>query len=162
MNYSVDVNYELKCAQSKFFRLSLLFSIILTIIITADVLLVILAKEDYLVNLIITIVITILFIWFTIFFFFNIYSEVNNKYRFYKGYDAGIHPVEEVEYLGQGEEMVYMNGLYVYPVYLKYHEGLASKDKMIYTLYQKLGYKEGDKLTITTYQRILIKAVYHS
>ena len=162
MNYSVDVSYELKKVQSKFFRISLLFSIILTIIITSDVLLILLAKEDYLVNLIIAITITILFIWFTIYFFFNIYSDVNNKYRFYKGYDLGIHPVEEVEYLSQNNELTYMNGLYVYPLRVRYHDGINEVDKTIYTLLENLGYKEGDKLTITTYQRILIKAVYHS
>ena len=162
MNYCVDVSYELKGVQSKLFRISLIFASILTVIIVADVLLVVLAKEEYLVNLIISIIITILFSWFAIYFFFNIYSEINNKYRFYKGYNLGIHPTEEVEYLGRSDEMVYMNGLYVYPIYLKYHEGLVSKDKTIYTLNDKLSYKEGDKLTITTYQRILIEAVYHS
>ena len=70
MDYSVDVSYELKSVQSKLFRLSLMFAIILTIIISADVLLVALAKEDYLVNLIISIIITIIFIWFAIYFFF--------------------------------------------------------------------------------------------
>ena len=161
MDYSVDVSYELKSVQSKLFRLSLLFSIILTIIIVADVLLVTLAKEDYLINLIIAIVITVIFIWFAIYFFFNIYSDVNNKYRFYKGYNSGIHPTEEVEYLGKGDEMSYMNGLYVYPVYVKYFDGLNNIDKTIYTVNPELSYEIGDKLTIITYQRIIVKAEEH-
>ena len=161
MDYSVDVGYELKKAQSKLFRAALLFSIILTIIIVGDVLLVALAKEDYLVNLIIAIVITILFSWFAIYFFFNIYSELNNRYRFYKGYDAGIHPVEEVEFIKTNGDITYLNGLYVYPIVVKYHEGLTEKDKVIYTLNADLNYQEGDKLRITTYQRVIIKAEYH-
>ena len=161
MDYSVDVSYELKSVQSKLFRLSLMFAIILTIIITADILLVTLSKEDYLVNLIISIIITIIFIWFAIYFFFNIYSEVNNKYRFFKGFESGIHPIEEVEYLGKSDEMTYMNGLYVYPIYVKYIDGLNRKDKTIFTTNPNLSYEIGDKLSITTYQRIIVKAEQH-
>lgn len=162
MDYSVDVSYELKKAQSKFLRASLLFSTILTIIIVSDVLLVVLSKEDYLVNLIIAITITILFSWFAIYFFFNIYNELNNKYRFYKGYEIGIHQVEEVVFIKTNGDITYLNGLYVYPIVVKYHEGLKEKDKTIYSLKEDLNYQEGDKLRITTYQRIIIKVEHHS
>ena len=161
MDYSVDVSHELKSVQSKLFRLSLMFAIILTIIITADVLLVVLAKEDYLVNLIISIVITILFSWFAIYYFFNIYSEVNNKYRFFKGFDSGIHPTEEVEFIKTNGDITYINGLYAYPIEVKYFNGLGSKNKVIYVLKENINFSEGDKLTITTYQRILVKAEKH-
>ena len=163
MNYRVDVEYELKKAKSKFFRLSLLFSIILTLVITGDVLLILLAKDEgYLPNLIVSIIITILFLWFAIYFVFNIYRETNDKYRFYKGFDSGLKPIEEVTYLKSEEELTYMNGLYVYPIHVKYHDGLSEVDKVIYTLSDHLHYQEGDKLTIITYQRILVKAEQHS
>ena len=162
MDYSVDVPYEFQKAKSAFFRLSLLFSGLLTLVLIGDVLLVSLAGADYLVNLLISIFLTIAFIWFAIYFFSNIYGEVNNKYRFFRGYESGMKPEEEVEFLKKSDELCYINGLYVYPVYVRYAIGLNRQDKVIFAFRNDLKYEMGDKLTITTYQRILIKAEKHS
>ena len=161
-SYSVDVNNEYQKAKSTFLRYSLSFSLLLTAIIVSDVLLVALAKEDYRINLIIAIIINILFVWAAIYFFSNIYSEVNAKYRYFKGYDSGLHPVEEIIFIKQSDELSYVNGLYVYPVLVKYVSNLSEQEKIIYTLHKDLDLKEGDKLTVTTYQRILINAEKHS
>ena len=161
MNYQVDVSYEYQSIKSKLFRLSLLFSLLLTLIIIMDVLLVVLAKEQYTVQLIVSIVITIVFVWFSIFFFSNIYQEVNLQYRYYKGYFSGIKPVDEVEFVSLDNELHYVNGLYVYPLHVRYVSTLGSEEKIIYTLKNDLSFQEGDKLTIETYQRILLKAEKH-
>ena len=161
MNYRVDVSLEYQKAKSKLFRLSLLFSIILTVIIVVDTLLVVLAKEDYLVQLIVAITITILFAWFSLFYFFNIYNEANAHYRYFKGYESGIHQTDEVIYISQNDELTYVNGLYVYPVNVKYVSTLHDQEKIIYVTKKDLGYDNGDKLTIETYQRILLKAEKH-
>ena len=158
----MDVNSEYKKIRSIFLRYSLIFSLLLTALIIGDVLLIALANEDYLVNLIISIIITILFIWGAIFFFSNIYSEINAKYRYFKSYDSGIHPTDEIVLLRRSEELCYINGLYVYPLYVKFVTSLSEQEKIIYTLDKDLDFKEGDKLTVTTYQRILIKAEKHS
>ena len=162
MNYCVDVNGEYQKAKSRFFRYSLVFSLLLTALIVGDVLLVVLADEDYLINLIISIVITILFAWGAIYFFTNIYSELNAKYRYYKGYDSGIQSTDEIVVLKMGDELCYINGLYVYPLIARYVSNLGGQDKIIYALDKDLDLKAGDKLTVTTYQRILIKAEKHS
>ena len=162
MDYSVDVPYELQKAKSAFFRLSLLFSGLLTLVLISDVLLVSLAGEDYLPNLLISILLTTLFAWFAIYFFSNIYGEANNKYRYFRGYENGIKSEEEVEFLKKSDELCYINGLYVYPVYVRYSIGLNRQDKVIFAFRNDLKYEMGDKLTITTYQRILIKAEKHS
>ena len=162
MDYQLDVSKEYITARKGLFLLSLLFTLLLSAVLIADVLLVTLAGEDYLVNLIIAIVISILFIWFAIFFFSNIYSEANNKYRYFRSYEEGLKPEEEVEFLKKSDEFCYVNGLYVYPLFVRYAIGLNRQDKVIYTVSKDLDYKMGDKLTITTYQRILIKAERHS
>ena len=161
MNYQVDVEYEYQSIKSKLFRLSLLFSLILTVVIVADILLIVLSKETYTAQMIISIVITIVFTWFAIFFFTNIYQEINSQYRYYKGYFSGIKSTDEVEFVKQETELCYVNGLYVYPVFVKYIFTLGSEDKIIYSLKQELDYQQGDKLTIETYQRILLKAEKH-
>ena len=161
MNYRVDVSYEYDKVKSKLFRLSLLFSIILTVVIVIDVLLVVLIKGDYLVPLIISIVITIIFSWFALFYFTNIYNEVNAQYRYYKGYASGIQSSDEVIFVKQGQELAYVNGLYVYPVSVIYVTNLDKQNKIIYSMEKDLEYVEGDKLTIETYQRILLKAEKH-
>ena len=162
MNYIVDVPYELQKAKSAFLRLSLLFSGLLTTVLVSDVLLVSLAGEEYLANLLISIVITVLFIWFAIYFFTNVYGEVNNRYRFYQGFSSGIQPVEEVEFLNKSDEMCFVNGMYVYPFSVRFISGLNRQDKIIYAFKNDLKFEQGDKLTITPYQRILIKAEKHS
>ena len=160
--YSVDVGNEYQKSKSTFLRSSLLFSLLLTVILIADVLLVVLANEDYFVNLFIAITISVLFSWFAIYFFTNIYSDINARYRYFQGYNSGLHPTEEVIYLKKSDELCYLNGLYVYPVFVKYVTNLSSQDKIIYTMDKDLDYVEGDKLTVTTYQRVLIKAEKHS
>ncbi len=161
MHYSVDVKNEYQVVKSKLFRISLLFSLILTAILVADVLLVTLSKENYIPYLIVSIVITISFAWFAIFFFTNIFSETNNKYRYFKGYELGLHPTEEVEFLRQSDELCYINGLYVYPVYVRYMSNLSAQDKVIFSLKNDLPYEMGDKLTLVTYQRVIISAEKH-
>ena len=84
MDYRVDIENEYKKAKSTFLRQSLLFSLILTLVLIGDVLLVTLSGENYVANLIIAAVITTLFSWYAIFFFTNIYGEINSRYRFYK------------------------------------------------------------------------------
>ena len=161
MDYRVDIENEYKKAKSTFLKQSLLFSLILTLVLIGDVLLVTLSGENYVINLIIAAVITILFSWYAIFFFTNIYGEINSRYRFYKGYDSGLKPVEEVEFLSQRGEILYVNGLYVYELSVRYFEGITHQDKIIYC-FDKLDFEVGDKLTIETYQRIIVKAEKHS
>ena len=161
MIYRVDVGHEYQSVKSKLFRISLLFSIIFTLVIIGDVLLITLSKENYLVPMIISIVISILFVWFAIYFFTNIFSDVNNQYRYFKGYESGLHPTDEVEFLKQSDELCYINGLYVYPLFVRYKSNLNVQDKVIFTFAEKLNYQMGDKLTITTYQRILVEAELH-
>ena len=96
-----------------------------------------------------------------IFFFTNIFSETNNKYRYFKGYELGLHPTEEVEFLRQSDELCYINGLYVYPVYVRYMSNLSAQDKVIFSLKNDLPYEMGDKLTLVTYQRVIISAEKH-
>ncbi len=162
MSYEVDVKLEQQASKSKFLRMSLLFSSLLTIVIVSDVLMITLTKENYLPFLIISIVISVLFAWFAIFFFTLIYSEINAKYRYFKGYDSGIKPTDEVIFLRKNDEICLTNGLYVYPLHVKYVSTLKEETKTIYTFAENLNFENGDKLTIETYQRILIKAEKHS
>ena len=160
MNYQLDVSKGYQVSKKHFLLLSLLFSLIFTVVLISDVLLVVLSNENYIVALIISIVITVLFAWFAIYFFYNIYSDVNNEYRFYKGYESGLKEIGEVIYINQDTELTYINGLYAYPVHVAYLNGLEKTNKVIYTI-EKLDYRQGDKLSIITYRRILVKAVLH-
>lgn len=162
MNYSVDIEYEYQKAKSVFLRWSLLFSLVFTLVLIADVLLIALAGEYYTVNLVISIIITTIFVWFAIFFFSNVYGDVNNRYRYFKGYESGLKSNEEVEFIKKSDELCYINGLYVYPVYVRYSVGLSKTDKVIFAFDNNTNFEMGDSLTITTYQRILIKAEKHS
>ena len=161
MNYSVDIQYEYQRAKSAFLRWSLLYSLIFTLVLAGDILLVSLAGEYYTVNLVISVIITSIFMWLSIFFFSNIYGEVNNRYRYFKGYESGLKANEEVEFLKKSDELCYINGLYAYPIYVRYSVGLSKTDKVIFVLNNDIGFEMGDNLTITTYQRILIKAEKH-
>ena len=160
MNYQLDVSKGYQVSKKHFLLLSLLFSLIFTVVLISDVLLVVLSNDNYIVALIISIVITVLFAWFAIYFFYNIYADVNNEYRFYKGYESGLKEIGEVIYINQDTELTYINGLYAYPVHVAYINGLEKTDKVIYTI-EKLDYRQGDKLSIITYRRILVKVELH-
>lgn len=162
MNYNVDVKQEYEKARSIFLRWSLAFSCLFTFVIIADVILILLAGEYYTVNMVISIIITIIFVWIAIFFFTNIYGDINNRYRYFKGYESGLKSNEEVEFLRKSDELCYINGLYVYPVYVRYSVGLNKIDKVIFAFSNDINFEMGDELTITTYQRILIKVEKHS
>lgn len=162
MNYQMDVSKGYQAAKKRLLTLSLLFSLLFSAVIITDVLLVSLANEDYLVNLIISIVITILFAWFAIYFFYNIYDDVHGEYRFYKGYESGLKENRKVIFKEQVNELIYINGLYAYPVHVTVIDGLERVEKNVYTIEKDLGYKAGDKLTVITYGRILVKAEPHS
>ena len=88
-SYSVDVTEEYQKAKKTFLIASLIFSSLFTIVLVIDILLVALANEEYQANLIISIVITSLFAWFAIYFFTSIYQDINNRYRYFKGYQSG-------------------------------------------------------------------------
>ena len=162
MFYSVDLNSEYKKSKTKFLSYSLLFAFILAAVLTCDTLCVALSKEDYNVALIITMVVTVLFCWFAIFFFSCIYNDINARYRFFKGVNSGQVPTEEVIFVSMNPEMVIMNGLYVYAINVKYEQNFITRDKLIYTFEPNLDLKQGDKIAITTYRRILLKAEKHS
>ena len=162
MSYCVDVQQEYQKAKSVFFRWSLGFSGLFTLVLIGDILLISLAGEYYTANLVISIIITTLFMWVAIFFFSNIYGDINNRYRYFKGYESGLKENEEVEFLKKSDELCYINGLYVYPVYVRYAIGLNRIDKVIFAFNNDIDFEMGDSLTITTYQRILIKAEKHS
>jgi hypothetical protein len=163
MNYQLDISKEYQNARKKVTILSLAFSLIFSLILIADVLLVIFANEDYKLNLIIAIIISVLFTWGVIFFFPNFYNDTFQKYSFYKGYESGLKEIAEVEFDKEINEPINRdkNGLYLYPVHVTYIDGLNKTNKVIYTLEMNLGFKKGDKLTITTYQRVIIKAEPH-
>ena len=161
MNYFVDVQQEYQKAKSIFFRWSLGFSGLFTLVLIGDILLISLAGEYYTANLVISVIITTLFMWVAIFFFSNIYGDVNNRYRYFKGYESGLKENEEVEFLKKSDELCYINGLYVYPVYVRYAIGLNRIDKVIFAFNNDIDFEMGDSLTITTYQRVLISAEKH-
>ena len=161
MHYEVDVNLETQLSKNKFLKVSLLFSITFTLVLVADVLFVVFSKEDYIPFLIISIVISILFAWFAIFFFSSIYGDINSRYRYFQGYESGLKSEDEVVFIAVRDTLERVNGVYVYPMYVTYVTNLDRQDKIIYTFKKELPFRKGDKLTIKTYQRILLKADLH-
>ena len=156
MNYSLDVSIEYQKVKKKMLLFSLLFAFIFSLVIVSDALLIVTSGQNYTINLIISIIVSVIFIWFAIYFFTTIYKEIDKRYRFFKGYESGLKEQEEVDFISCDDEIAYVNGLYVYPLHVVYKNGLESQNKIIYSSV-KLQYKNGDKLLITTYQRILIK-----
>ena len=112
--------------------------------------------------IIIACVITVLFIWFTIYFISNVFGDIDARYRYFKSYQSGIQSVDEIVFIKQSDELCFVNGLYVYPLHVKYVSNFTEQERIIYTLEKDCGYALNDKLTIVTYQRILLKAEKHS
>ncbi len=160
MNYYLDTAYEYQKSKNRMLISSLFFALLFSIVLISDVFLVFKAGQDYRLNLIVSIIISVLFIWFSIYFFTTTYQEINKRYRFFKNFGSGIKEQQEVEYIKCSDDLNYINGLYVYPIHVFYQYGLEQIEKVIYCQ-TKLNYVQGDKLTIQTYQRILIEAEIH-
>lgn len=161
MTYCVDTNEQFNIAKKKYLRYSLLFAGILTVVLLADTLLVLLAGENYTLNYIFATLITVLFSWFAIYFFTAIYKDINFNYRYFKGIDSGLTQNGEVVFLSKEDTLSQVNGLYVYPLHVKYIDGLNEEEKIIFSIDGNIYFEKGDKLTISTYQRILLKAERH-
>ena len=162
MSYEVDVHREYTLSKSRYLKVSLLFSSLLTLVLISDVLLMLLSKENYTPYLIISIIISVLFSWFAIYFFTNINKDINSRYRYFQGYARGQQSQDEVIYEKLGKDLELINGLYVYPLKVKYLSNLEEpEEKTIYSFSEDLHFKRGDKLSIKTYQRILISAESH-
>lgn len=162
MNYYVDVESEYKQAKSIVLRYSLIFSTVLTLTLVADTLLIVFANEEYVLNYIFAVIITILFSWFAIFFFTTIYQSINAKYRYFKSINSGLKEEAEVEFIAKRGDICRVNGLYVYPIHVRYLLGITEEDKIIYSFSDNWDLEPGEKLTISTYQRIILKADSHS
>lgn len=158
MSYSLDISKEYNAANKSVWTYSLIFSLTLTLTLIGDVLLVIFSNNDYLANYILSTLLTIIFGWWAIFFFTSIYKDINERYRYYKYIESGIKEESEVIFIEEIKDLTYVNGLYVYPIRVKYLLGISEEEKIIYTLEDKLDFNKGDKLSISTYQRILLKA----
>ena len=102
-----------------------------------------------------------LFLFFAIFFFFSLYPDMNKRYRYFKGYESGEKSTEEVEVLIKTGDMCRINGLYAYPIRVRSFDGLNNVDKVIYVFDNSLDIEQNDRLTVTTYQRIIIEAESH-
>lgn len=161
MTYCVDTNKQYNLAKKKYLKFSLLFAGILAAVLLADSLLVILAGENYTLNYIFATIITILFSWFAIYFFTTIYKDINYNYRYFKGINSGLTQKDEVIYINKENELCQINGLYVYPLRVRYVEGINEEEKIIFSIDENINFEKGDKLTISTYQRILLKAERH-
>lgn len=161
MTYCVDTNKQYNLAKKKYLKFSLLFAGILAAVLLADSLLVILAGENYTLNYIFATIITILFSWFAIYFFTTIYKDINYNYRYFKGINSGLTQKDEVIYINKENELCQINGLYVYPLHVRYVEGINEEEKIIFSIDENINFEKGDKLTISTYQRILLKAERH-
>lgn len=156
MIFSLDIKTNFINAKNKMVKNVFIFALLLSITIIADTLLITYSTNEYLINLIFTVLISILFSFYVIFDLTIIYPKLNNELRFFKGYFSGEKNSDIVFVNSFSESKTIMNGLESYKVNITVVDGLLKEEKSIF-VFSKFNFSKNKKYKIETYQRIITK-----
>lgn len=157
MIFNLDVKVKFFEAKSNMQKNVFFFASIFSIVLIVIILLVALSSNEYMINLIFTIIISILFACFAIFEATVIYPILFNRLRFFSGYFSGkkIEDIVMIKSINKHNDQI--NDLDVYEIIVDVFDGLDISEKRIYSL-ENFSFDLKKKYKVETYQRILIKA----
>lgn len=131
-----------------------LFSTILTI--TLVVVLMLTSKSRYILELVFTILISIAYLIYLIFYFTVIRRVISADLRFFEGANKNEHSEYDVEIVSMSDEIKEYNGREYYLLEAKVFENLTEEVKNFY-LPTKFSYKENQKARLYVYGSIVIQ-----
>lgn len=158
----VDVNNEYKKAKTKMNNATVLFIILFALTIIISYVLIITRENHVKLNMIFTMIVSIAFVFYAISFFSLSYPGLNNALRFYEGFERGIKVTDIVKIKSIDNEIKEVNGFDCYPMHITVFDGIDEADKTVYVFDRNININKKDKLSLTSYQRIVIsiEAIY--
>ena len=132
------------------FLLSTIFSFALVLILMLT------SKQKYVLELIFTILVSVVYLFYAIFYFTVIRRCLQAELRFYEGASKAELSEYDVEIRSISEKVKEYNGLEYYVLEAKVDENLKEEDKIFYVP-SKFSFKKNQKAVLYVYGSIVIK-----
>ena len=151
----VDIKGGLYGAERRKLRHFLLFLISTILTITLVVVLMIASKRNYVVELVLTIFISVVYLLYLVFYFTIIRRVISADLRFFEGAAKSELSEYDVEILSMSKEIKEYNGREYYVLEAKVSENLKDEVKNFY-LPQQFSYKNKQKAKLYVYGSVVI------
>ena len=151
----VDIEKGLYGAEIKKRRHFILFLISTFLIIFIDVILMLTSKDNYIVELVLTIIFSAAYFVYLVFYFTVIKRCLNAELRFFEGVKKSELSEVYCEAQSISDDVKEYNGLEYYVVEAIVDENLKKEDKIFYAP-QKFKFKKNEKLIFHTFGSIII------
>ncbi len=152
-----DIDLKLKEEKKKYITLLLLFVIVSIIVLSIVLTLLLTSSDNYTLVMIINMVITIIYLWFTMFYFININPSIRAKYLFFKNYNQGEVEKKIVTYISKKEETKKRN-LFVILHKVSFIESGKTYYRDIYLFEENnVSFKKDRSYRVYLYKNVLIK-----
>ena len=151
----VDIKKGLGGVEVKKLRHFILFVLSTILTIALVIILMLTSKRSYVVELIFSILISVAYLIYLVFYFTVIRRCLNAEYRFYDGANKAELSEYDVEILSMSEELKDYNGLEYYVLEAKVSENLKDEEKIFY-LPAKFSFKKNQKARLYVYGSVVI------
>lgn len=151
----IDIEKGLYGAAYKKRRHFILFILSTMFVVALVILLMLTSKQKYTLELIFTILISVAYLLYLVFYFTVIRRVLQAELRFYEGASKAELSEYDVEIQSISEEIKEHNGLEYYVLEARVDENLKEEDKIFYVP-TKFSFKKNQKATIQVYGSVVI------
>ena len=156
MQELIDINGFKKKAKTRYVINIVLISCLLIFTVGGSITSLLLSSLDYIPNLIINIVVTVLVAVFSIFYFLNIFPVIRHYYSYYKNMSGvSVDHRRRMVYLKEVDNKIIDNVTYRV-VQFVYNEGETEYNENLFLLDTDMNFTEGQAYKLATYQNVII------
>lgn len=151
----VDIEKGLYATETKKRRHTIIFVVATILAITLVLVLMLTSKDNYILELIFTILVSIAYLIYVTFYFTVIRRVFKNELRFYEGVKNSELSLVYCELIKVSEDVKEYNGREYYVLDAKVNENLKDEDKIFY-LPKQFSFKKNQKATLQVFGSIII------
>ena len=153
----VDIEKDRKKAISRFIFHIVSISLLSILAISGIVLLLVLSKLEYQINLIIDLLLAAFYLIFIIFYFFNIFPVVKHYYSLFKGMNnVSLEHRRRLTYLKEIDEKI-INNINYRVLQFTYKEGEHEYIDNLYILDNDINFEIGNNYRLDTYHNVIVR-----
>ena len=151
----IDIEKGLYGVSYKKRRHFILFLLSSVLTITLVVILMLTSKQKYILELVFTILVSVLYLIYLVFYFTVIRRVLQAEFRFYEGASKSELTEYDIEIQSISEKVKEYNGLEYYVLEARVDENLKEEDKIFYVS-KPFSFKKNQKATIQVYGSVVI------
>lgn len=157
MQELIDINAFIKKGKTRYLIHIVFICCLLVFTITGSILSLLFSNLDYLPNLLINIIVTVIVAIFSIFYFINIFPIVRHYYAFYKGMSVvNLEHRRSMKFYKEIEEKEINNVTYRVLQFV-YYEGETEYNDNLYVLDNDVKFIEGRSYRLDTFHNVIIR-----